>query len=152
MLVLSCFNLRSTLPQQQRKKGTHGDRLLWQWNSLLGKKERIFILQSNNVSLKNLHILSSSCSKVPSSLSWKKPTIFIFCLYSRSKMGCLRCISRVKSFHVKILLLDKQELIQEVTEKTTGQDLLDNVFKYLNLIETAYFGLRYQDNDNQTVS
>ena len=82
----------------------------------------------------------------------KKPTTFIFCLYSRSKMGCLRCISRVKSFHVKILLLDKQELIQEVTEKTTGQDLLDNVFKYLNLIETAYFGLRYQDNDNQTVS
>ena len=67
-------------------------------------------------------------------------------------MGCLRCISRVKSFHVKILLLDKQELIQEVTEKTTGQDLLDNVFKYLNLIETAYFGLRYQDSDNQTVS
>ena len=61
-------------------------------------------------------------------------------------------MSRVKSFHVKILLLDKQELIQEVTENTTGQDLLDNVFKYLNLIETAYFGLRYQDNENQTVS
>lgn len=65
-------------------------------------------------------------------------------------MGCLRCMSRVKSFHVKILLLDKQELIQEVTETTTGQDLLDNIFKYLNLIETAYFGLRFQDNDNQT--
>ena len=76
----------------------------------------------------------------------------ISALFFRSKMGCLRCISRVKSFHVKILLLDKQELIQEVTEKTTGQDLLDKVFKYLNLIETAYFGLRYQDNDNQTVS
>ena len=60
-------------------------------------------------------------------------------------------IFRVKSFHVKILLLDKQELIQEVTETTTGQDLLDNIFKYLNLIETAYFGLRFQDNDNQTV-
>ena len=67
-------------------------------------------------------------------------------------MGCLRCMSRVKSFHVKILLLDKQELIQEVTETTTGQDLLDTIFKYLNLIETAYFGLRYQDNENQTVS
>lgn len=65
-------------------------------------------------------------------------------------MGCLRCMSRVKSFHVKILLLDKQELIQEIQDKTTGQDLLDNIFKYLNLIETAYFGLRYQDNDNQT--
>ena len=36
--------------------------------------------------------------------------------------------------------------------KTTGQDLLDNIYKYLNLIETAYFGLRYQDNANQTVS
>lgn len=60
-------------------------------------------------------------------------------------------MSRVKSFHVKILLLDKQELIQEIQDKTTGQDLLDNIFKYLNLIETAYFGLRYQDNDNQTV-
>ena len=35
--------------------------------------------------------------------------------------------------------------------KTTGQDLLDNIYKYLNLIETAYFGLRYQDNANQTV-
>lgn len=56
-----------------------------------------------------------------------------------------------KSFHVKILLLDKQELIQEVRDKTTGQDLLDAVFSYLNLAETAYFGLRFQDNSNQTV-
>ena len=66
-------------------------------------------------------------------------------------MGCLRCFSGVKSFHVKIILLDKQELIQEVQESTTGQQLLDNIFTYLNLIETAYFGLRYQDNGNQTV-
>ena len=35
--------------------------------------------------------------------------------------------------------------------KTTGQDLLDEIFKYINIIERAYFGLRYQDNDNQTV-
>ena len=53
---------------------------------------------------------------------------------------------------MKIILLDKQELIQEVQESTTGQSLLDNIFTYLNLIETAYFGLRYQDNGNQTVS
>ena len=66
-------------------------------------------------------------------------------------MGCLHCFSGVKSFHVKIILLDKQELIQEVQESTTGQQLLDNIFTYLNLIETAYFGLRYQDNGNQTV-
>ena len=36
--------------------------------------------------------------------------------------------------------------------KTTGQDLLDEIFKYINIIERAYFGLRYQDNDNQTVT
>ena len=71
---------------------------------------------------------------------------------SFAAMGCLRCFSGVKSFHVKIILLDKQELIQEVQESTTGQQLLDNIFTYLNLIETAYFGLRYQDNGNQTVS
>ena len=36
--------------------------------------------------------------------------------------------------------------------RTTGQDLLDFIYKYLNLLETAYFGLRYQDNSNQTVN
>ena len=58
-------------------------------------------------------------------------------------MECSKCWPRFKSFHVKILLLDKQELILEVQNKTTGQDLLDNIFKHLNLIETAYFGLRF---------
>lgn len=33
----------------------------------------------------------------------------------------------------------------------SGQNLLDVVFARLNLIETAYFGLRYLDNENQTV-
>lgn len=32
-----------------------------------------------------------------------------------------------------------------------GQTLLDIVFARLNLIETAYFGLRYLDEENQTV-
>jgi len=70
----------------------------------------------------------------------------------RSVKECLKmgCWTVIKSFHVKIILLDKQELIQEIQGKTTGQDLLDNIYKYLNLIETAYFGLRYQDNANQT--
>ena len=69
------------------------------------------------------------------------------------EMGCFPCAGRRgKAFHVKILLLDKQELIEEVRpERTTGQDLLDGVFAHLNLIETAYFGLRYQDSSNQTV-
>lgn len=33
-----------------------------------------------------------------------------------------------------------------------GQTLLDIVFSRLNLIETAYFGIRYIDDENQTVS
>lgn len=32
-----------------------------------------------------------------------------------------------------------------------GQELLDRVFRHLNLLETAYFGLRYLDHENQTV-
>lgn len=32
-----------------------------------------------------------------------------------------------------------------------GQELLDRVFRHLNLLETAYFGLRYLDHGNQTV-
>ncbi|OAD51903.1 Band 4.1-like protein 4A, partial [Eufriesea mexicana] len=31
-----------------------------------------------------------------------------------------------------------------------GQELLDRVFRHLNLLETAYFGLRYLDHGNQT--
>lgn len=34
----------------------------------------------------------------------------------------------------------------------TGQAILDLCFARLNLIETAYFGLRYLDDENQTVS
>ena len=37
-------------------------------------------------------------------------------------------------------------------DTTTGQDLLDVVLQHLNLLETAYFGLRFLDIDNQTVS
>lgn len=37
-------------------------------------------------------------------------------------------------------------------DKSTGQAILDVVFRHLNLLETAYFGLRYLDQDGQTVS
>lgn len=66
--------------------------------------------------------------------------------------GCPRPGRLAKAFHVKVLLLDKQELVLEVQEgRTRGQDLLDHVFSHINLIETAYFGLRFQDAQNQTV-
>ncbi|KAI8438532.1 hypothetical protein MSG28_011006 [Choristoneura fumiferana] len=35
-------------------------------------------------------------------------------------------------------------------DNSTGQVLLDVVFRHLDLLETAYFGLRYVDQDNQT--
>jgi hypothetical protein len=66
-------------------------------------------------------------------------------------MVCLPCLDRVKPFPVKILLLDKQEVVQEIEGATSGHDLLQAVFRHLNLVETAYFGLRYQDSTNQTV-
>ncbi|CAB3369551.1 Hypothetical predicted protein [Cloeon dipterum] len=53
------------------------------------------------------------------------------------------------SFLCKIVLLDEQELIQEINDSTSGQELLDTVFRHLNLLETAYFGLRYLDPSNQ---
>jgi FERM N-terminal domain len=35
---------------------------------------------------------------------------------------------------------------------TTGQDVLNVVFRHLNLVETAYFGLRYVDSAHQPVA
>lgn len=37
-------------------------------------------------------------------------------------------------------------------DTSQGQEVLDTVFRHLNLLETAYFGLRYLDAANQTVS
>ncbi|XP_028156053.1 band 4.1-like protein 4 isoform X2 [Ostrinia furnacalis] len=50
----------------------------------------------------------------------------------------------------RVVLLDERELLHEIQDNSTGQALLDVVFKHLDLLETAYFGLRYVDQDNQT--
>ncbi|XP_049832694.1 band 4.1-like protein 4 isoform X5 [Schistocerca gregaria] len=63
----------------------------------------------------------------------------------------MRCFcKRIRTFHVKVVLLDEQELIQEMQDNSPGQEILDTVFRHLNLLETAYFGLRYLDASNQT--
>jgi len=36
-------------------------------------------------------------------------------------------------------------------DNSPGQEILDTVFRHLNLLETAYFGLRYLDASSQTV-
>ncbi|KAJ8978036.1 hypothetical protein NQ317_013564 [Molorchus minor] len=58
--------------------------------------------------------------------------------------------SKVYSVHCKIVFLDETELVHEIQNNSTGQTLLDVVFRHLNLLETAYFGLRYLDQNGQT--
>ncbi|XP_034938241.1 band 4.1-like protein 4 isoform X2 [Chelonus insularis] len=57
---------------------------------------------------------------------------------------------RPRILHCKVILLDEHELLQDVLSSNMGQELLDRVFRHLNLLETAYFGLRYLDHENQT--
>ncbi|XP_032668059.1 band 4.1-like protein 4 isoform X2 [Odontomachus brunneus] len=58
--------------------------------------------------------------------------------------------NRPRLLHCKVILLDEHELLQDVLSSNLGQELLDRVFKHLNLLETSYFGLRYLDQGNQT--
>ncbi|KAJ8970091.1 hypothetical protein NQ314_001402 [Rhamnusium bicolor] len=58
--------------------------------------------------------------------------------------------SKVYSVHCKIVFLDESELVHELQNNSNGQALLDVVFRHLNLLETAYFGLRYLDQNGQT--
>lgn len=64
-------------------------------------------------------------------------------------MKCFGSHDKGRKFHCKIVLLDETELIQEFYESSKGQDLLDIVHKHLNLLETAYFGLRFIDSSSQ---
>ncbi|XP_012270189.1 band 4.1-like protein 4 isoform X2 [Orussus abietinus] len=57
---------------------------------------------------------------------------------------------RPRLLRCKVILLDEHELLQDVLSSNLGQELLDRVFRHLNLLETAYFGLRYLDHENQT--
>ncbi|XP_044017169.1 band 4.1-like protein 4 isoform X2 [Aphidius gifuensis] len=57
---------------------------------------------------------------------------------------------RPRILHCKVILLDEHELLQDVMNSNLGQELIDRVFRHLNLLETAYFGLRYLDHENQT--
>ncbi|XP_055315632.1 band 4.1-like protein 4 isoform X2 [Sitodiplosis mosellana] len=63
-------------------------------------------------------------------------------------MNCLCRPSRTIS--VRIILLDETDFLHEVKDNLTGQAISDVCFARLNLIETAYFGLRFLDEENQT--
>nr|CAI5847121.1 unnamed protein product [Callosobruchus analis] len=63
----------------------------------------------------------------------------------------LQCFgTNVCSVRCKIVFLDETELFHEIQNDCRGQTLLDVVFRHLNLLETAYFGLRYLDEHGQT--
>nr|XP_022901841.1 band 4.1-like protein 4 isoform X2 [Onthophagus taurus] len=66
-------------------------------------------------------------------------------------MDCFACTKKPTAIHCKIVLLDEQELIHEIQDDKTGQALLEVIFRHLNLLETAYFGLRYLDQEGQTL-
>lgn len=58
--------------------------------------------------------------------------------------------SKPTPVHCKIVFLDETELVHELQNNSPGQALLDIVFRHLNLLETAYFGLRFLDLNGQT--
>ncbi|XP_014257397.1 band 4.1-like protein 4A isoform X2 [Cimex lectularius] len=62
----------------------------------------------------------------------------------------MECWKTRRTHPCKIILLDHQEIIEEMTESTKGSEIMNGVFKHLNIIETAHFGLRYIDPNNQT--
>lgn len=64
-------------------------------------------------------------------------------------MNCLCRPGRIIT--IRVVLLDESEFHHEIKDDLTGQAILDIIFLRLNLVETAYFGCRYLDNDHQTV-
>ncbi|XP_033107928.1 band 4.1-like protein 4 isoform X2 [Anneissia japonica] len=63
-------------------------------------------------------------------------------------MDCFR--RKQRDYFCCIKLLDETEITQDIQRETRGSVLLDLVYKHLNLLEVDYFGLRYQDSNNQT--
>lgn len=63
---------------------------------------------------------------------------------ARATGSFLACFSVLLCFNSNFLVYFQDDL--------PGQALLDVVFARLNLIETSYFGIRYIDEENQTVS
>lgn len=62
------------------------------------------------------------------------------------------CFHLNDSLQVKWMTTQYCLIILLLQRTTLGEELLKAVFRHLNLIETSYFGLRYIDSENQTVS
>ncbi|XP_044741729.1 band 4.1-like protein 4 isoform X2 [Chrysoperla carnea] len=62
---------------------------------------------------------------------------------------CFLCPT-VRVINCSVFFLDDHTCEFPMEDNNTGQMLLEEVFHHLNLMETAYFGLRYLDSRNQT--
>ncbi|XP_077145482.1 band 4.1-like protein 2 isoform X6 [Ranitomeya variabilis] len=56
---------------------------------------------------------------------------------------------KVKTVPCKVMLLDKTEYSCDIEKRAKGQSLFVKVCEHLNLLETDYFGLIYNDNAEQ---
>ncbi|KFM67551.1 Band 4.1-like protein 3, partial [Stegodyphus mimosarum] len=55
-----------------------------------------------------------------------------------------------KKYQCTVVLLDETDIVEEIEHKTRGEVILDKVYKHLNLLETAYFGLRYLNKSGES--
>lgn len=53
---------------------------------------------------------------------------------------------KLKGFNVTIQFLDDTEHTFNVSKRSKGVSLLDQVYQHLELVEKDYFGLQYSDN------
>ncbi|XP_041421265.1 erythrocyte membrane protein band 4.1-like 3 L homeolog isoform X9 [Xenopus laevis] len=68
---------------------------------------------------------------------------------SKLSKSPLKAAKRPKNMQAKVMLLDGSEYTCEVEKRSKGQVLFDKVCEHLNLLEKDYFGLAYQDSENQ---
>lgn len=62
----------------------------------------------------------------------------------------MSCFGSNTVWFCHVLLLDESEHPVEIRKKTNGEEVLEKVFKHLNVLEKDYFGLRYIDRDSQS--
>ncbi|XP_046387948.1 band 4.1-like protein 5 isoform X2 [Ischnura elegans] len=67
---------------------------------------------------------------------------------SQSKAGAQRLIPNKHLIQCKVILLDGTDLSVDLSKKAVGNDLYEQVFYSLDLIEKDYFGLQYTDANN----
>ncbi|XP_071439620.1 uncharacterized protein yrt isoform X3 [Hetaerina americana] len=67
---------------------------------------------------------------------------------SQTKAGAQRLIPNKHLIQCKVILLDGTDLSVDLSKKAVGNDLYEQVFYSLDLIEKDYFGLQYTDANN----